>query len=382
MNHSVQIIAGLRRLLPPWERPGTFANPLGPVAALAVGLLLWGAPRAAGAEPTAPTVPAPAAADPSTPPAPSRVTVVHDSAATGNYVPDAATVHRLFRDGLAAWSGKSTPRETWSALVQPSDVVGIKVVSAPGPASGSRLPVVEAVVMSLIEAGHPPARIVLWDKSRTDLQVGGYAALAQRLGVRYAGAAESGWDAGKFYETSLIGRPVYGDLEFNLKTEGVGRKSHVTRLLTQDITRLVSVAPVLNHNLAGVHGHLTSLALGSVDNTLRFEGHQDRLAEAIPEIYAMPEIADKVVLCITDALLCQYRGEERALLHYAVPLNELRFSTDPVALDALALLDIERSRMSNPMVAERAVRRDLFVNAALLELGNSDTNRIQVGRVR
>jgi hypothetical protein len=53
------------------------------------------------------------------------------------------------------------------------------------------------------------------------------------------------------------------------KGEGVGRRSFVSKLLTQDITKLINVTPMLNHNSAGVTGHLYSLAFGSVDNVYR-----------------------------------------------------------------------------------------------------------------
>jgi hypothetical protein len=53
------------------------------------------------------------------------------------------------------------------------------------------------------------------------------------------------------------------------------------------------------------------------------------MSTAVPEIYALPSLSDRVILNVTDALVCQYQGEHLPLLHYAKPLNELRFSTDP-----------------------------------------------------
>src|SRR2546430_5226942 len=101
---------------------------------------------------------------------------------------------------------------------------------------------------------------------------------------------------------------------------------------------------MLNHHTAGVCGNLFSLATGSVDNTARFESAYSRVATAVPEIYALPALSDHVVLNIVDALICQYEGEERSLLHYSNPLNELRFSRDPVALDVLSVHELEHQR--------------------------------------
>ncbi len=77
-------------------------------------------------------------------------------------------------------------------------------------------------------------------------------------------------------------------------------------------------------------------------------------------------------------MICQYRGEERTLLHYSATLNELRFSKDPVALDTLAFADIERFRKQNPADGEKGLKTDLFTNASILELGVADTNMIKV----
>ena len=91
-----------------------------------------------------------------------------------------------------------------------------------------------------------------------------------------------------------------------------------------------------------------------MDNTRRFEGDPDRLATAVPEIYALPLLGDRVVLNITDALIGQYEGGARSLLHYSTVLNQLWFSRDPVALDMLAIKELARTprpparRSSNP----------------------------------
>ncbi len=84
--------------------------------------------------------------------------------------------------------------------------------------------------------------------------------------------------------------------------------------------------------------------MGSVDNTLRFEGDPGRLAVAVPEIYALPALGDRVVLNITDALIGQYEGGARGLLHYSAVPNQLWFSRDPVALDTLAIKELDRER--------------------------------------
>ena len=310
----------------------------------------------------------------------ARVVVASDPQATEAFFPRPDVVRTLVERGITRLTGKSTPREAWRSLISTQDTVGIKVYSVPGPNSGTRPTVVAAVVEGLLGAGLRPSHIIVWDKQATDLRLTGYFDFADRYGIRVAGSAQAGYDPTNAYDSALIGNLVWGDSEFGKEGGRVGRKSFVSRLVTQQMTKIINVTPLLNHNLAGVSGNLYTLAVGSVDNVARFESDGGRLAIAIPEIYALPALSDHVVLNIVDALICQYEGSERSLLHYSTMLNELRFSRDPVALDVLSLRDLDRQRRSAgaPTIKEN---QDLYSNAALLELGVSDLKRIDVDRV-
>ncbi len=284
---------------------------------------------------------------------------------------------------VASLTGKATVAEAWQSLISTQDVVGIKVFSAAGPISGTRPAVVAAVVRGLLDAGLPPEQIIIWDKHEDDLRAAGFFKLAALLGVRAAGCVESGYDPTNFYnpDTAVIGHLVWGDLEFGKKGEGVGRKSFVAKLVSQQITKIISVAPLLNENDAGVCGHLYSVALGSVDNTMRFDGDPSRLAVAVPEIYALPLLGDHVTLNITDALIGQYAGGASVLLQYSDVLNQLWFGRDPVALDMLALKELDRERNAAGAL-ELKQNTEIYTNAALLQIGVDDLSKIQVDKLK
>lgn len=307
----------------------------------------------------------------------ARVVTVQDAAAVEAFRPRPEVVRAMVDRGITNLTGKATVAAAWRSLVTTQDVVGIKVLSSPGPNSGTRLAVVAAVVEGLLAAGLPPKQIIVWDKETADLRLAGFFELADRYGIRVAGSIEAGWDEKAFYETEILGNLVWGDLEFGMKGDGTGRKSFVSKLVSRDLTKIINITPLLNHNVAGVSGHLYSLATGSVDNLIRFEATPARLARAIPEIYALEKLSDKVVLNITDALICQYEGEERGLLHYSATLNQLRFSKDPVALDMLSIKELDRQRQA-ARAPEIRPNLELYDTAALLELGVSDLRRIQV----
>jgi len=286
----------------------------------------------------------------------------------------------MVEQAITNLTDQATAGAAWRSLVTTQDTVGIKVYSAPGANSGTRPAVVAGVVEGLLAAGMPPNKIIVWDKRSIDLRLAGYYEFESRYGIRVMGAMQSGWDSSTNYDSSLIGKPEWGDLEFGKSGDGIGRKSYVSKLVSQRITKTINIVPLMHHNYAGVSGNLFSLALGSVDNTQRFEDSSDKLAQAIPEIYAMEIVGDRVVLNIVDALMCQYEGQDRGLLHYSTVLGELRFSRDPVALDVLSLKEIERQRVAAGIVGG-TTNWPLYSIASQLEIGVSDLRRIQVDHV-
>lgn len=311
----------------------------------------------------------------------AEIFVAHDAAATAAFEPRTNRVREMVDRSITNLTRKASVRQAWLSLVSTQDVVGIKVFSEPGPNSGTRPAVVEAVVQGLLSSGLPSNHIIIWDKRQSDLRLAGFNALASRYGVHVAGSEQAGYDNNTFYDTPLLGNLVWGDLDFGKKGASVGRKSFVSKLVSNEMTKIINISPLMNHNLAGVSGSLFSLALGSVDNTTRFESETSRLATAVPEIYALPVLSDRVVLNITDALICQYEGEERSLLHYSTALNQLWFSRDPVALDVSAISELEHQRKLANATAVKA-NLDLYHNASLLELGVSDLKRIHIVNVQ
>jgi len=344
-------------------------------AAFWLGLMVF-ARVVAGATNTPPAAPA-------GPPTHARVVVVEAPGAMLAFDPQFDVIRPMIDRGLTNLTGKLTPLEAWRSLVSTQDTVGLKVVSAPGPTSGTRLPVVEAVVQGLLNSGLPPKQIVVWDKHLAMLRLAGFTLLAERYGVRLAGSQDEGYDPEQSYaaDGQPLGRLVAGDLEFGVKEDRLGHKSYVSKLITRQLTRIINITPLLNHNLAGVSGNLYGLAMGSVDNTLRFAQDGTVMAKALPEICALECLGDRVALSVVDALIAQYYGEERSLLHYSTTLNQLRFSTDPVALDVLSIQELERQREAIHVPPAKA-NLDLYTTAELLWIGVADPRAIQVDTIR
>ena len=319
----------------------------------------------------------PSAANPS-----SRVVIAEGDDLLNAFLPDNARVAAVFNLGLLRFTRTTNIIAAWRSLVTTNDTVGIKVYSTPGPLNGTRPAVVAAIARGLMSAGLPPDKIIIWDKHAGDLRAAGFFTLGKELGVRVMGAVEAGYDPNTFYlpDSPVIGALVWGDLEFGRTNRDAGKRSFVSKLVSQQMTKIISVAPLINENSAGVCGHFFSLALGSVDNTRRFEDDPDRLSVALPEIIALPAIGDRVALNVTDALLGQYQGGPAGYLQYSTVLDQVWLSHDPVALDVLALKELAREAKTfgtEPVPPES----EIYTNAALLELGANDPARMRIEKV-
>jgi len=313
----------------------------------------------------------------------AQVVCVENPGAITDFQANDAAVQAMVDCGLTNLTGKATVAQAWRSVVSPQEVIGLKVFSEPGMLTGTRPAVVSAVIHGLLAAGVPPTNIIIWDRHEADLRSAGYFRLATQLGVRAAGSLEAGWDPTNFYQpdTAIIGNLIWSDLEFGQTNINAGRRSFFSKLVSRRMTKIISIAPLLNQEDAGVCGHLYGLALGSVDNTRRFESDSFRLANAVPEIYARPLLGDRVVLNITDALIGQYEGGARSLLHYSCVLNQLWFGHDPVALDMLSVKELDRERRTLDAPQFRP-NLELYSNAHLLQLGENDLTKIHVEKLK
>jgi len=149
----------------------------------------------------------------------ARVVQVDGIGLQSAFLADDARVAVAFNLGLFTLTRTANVSDAWRSLVRTNDIVGIKVFSQPGPLSGTRPAVVAAIIHGLLAAGLPPDKIIIWDKHAADLRAAGFFKLAAQLGVRVAGAAETGYDTNVFYlpDSPVIGSLVWGDSEFGKK---------------------------------------------------------------------------------------------------------------------------------------------------------------------
>jgi uncharacterized protein (DUF362 family) len=240
------------------------------------------------------------------------------------------------------------------SLFRPSDVVGIKVNCLAGRGLSTHRPLVEALSALLVRAGVGAESIIVWDRSDRDLTRAGFSVRRSGVGPRCYGTNDD-------YENEPIeARSVGGCL---------------TRILTRELTAVINVPILKDHDLAGISGALKSF-YGAIHNPNKY--HDGGCAPYVADLYARPEIRDKVRFTVLDALRPQCHGGPAYVPEHTWPMGAVLASTDPVAIDAVAtrLIATERQRRGMESLAQAGRKPAWLETAVGLGLGVADPARI------
>lgn len=350
---------------------------------------------------------------PPPPPARARVVLSEKPALLQRFQPNNPLIRSTVNRLILAYTRQRTVAEAWRTLVSPQDTVGIKISTAGGPILGTHRAILEAVIDGLIEAGVPPRQIIVWDKHEDQMVNAGYVPMQppnswQCLAI----IPGAGFDGGTFYFHEIAGQLIWGDRDFVGRPEPkddviqrlldsaardprssapdpekkppapstppqVSNRSYFTRIVTRDITKLINIPVLSDHDRIGVWGAVASLALGSVDNHRRFLADNEAAGLGIAEILAHETLRSKTVLHIMDGLVGQYAGGPTFQANYAGSPGLIMVSSDPVALDTLALERIEDGRRTLNVVPVGDKAHHIR-QAAALGLGKADRSKIDI----
>jgi hypothetical protein len=220
----------------------------------------------------------------------------------------------------------------------------------------TRRPVVDAIVASLLKAGHSPSNILIFDRYVAEMNAAGWAPGRRDDGVLVTATSPLvGYDPKVFYNCSYAGQLIWGDLEFKGgqwdKTQQedknqLSRLSYYSKIVTQQVDVLINVPVLTSDEGIGLQGSIVNLALGVVDNQRRFFRPFFGREENIADLATNKALQGKWVLNIVDGLLAQYAGGASFDPKYVSRENAIWLSEDPVALDAIALKLINEQRPS------------------------------------
>ncbi|MDQ6860020.1 MAG: DUF362 domain-containing protein [Verrucomicrobiota bacterium] len=316
-------------------------------------------------------------------PTPSIVYSIHDPAAISQYRTNPALVRRMVDRLVVAVTGQADVASAWRSLVSPDDKVGIKICAAGGELFTTHVDIVNAIVDGLAAAGVPREHIIVWDRQLKDIKQAGYRASGYRL---MAIEPRDGYDPSAVVTAPLLGKLIWGDLNYiphlganpvAPEKENTSSESHIAKILTQQVTKVINVPTMSDSAAAGLGGCIYNMTLPNIDNWRRYSQYGLTSAGGIAQLYAEPVIGRKVVFNIMDALIAAYAGGPESHPNYARHEARLLASKDPVAIDALALAKLQQLRQaaSLPPIGELAEHVGI---AAQLGLGRADREHVIV----
>jgi len=269
----------------------------------------------------------------------------------------AEPVQQMMRKGMTDLTGAGGWADAWRLLVEPGDVVGIKVNPVGQPHVISAAEVVREIIAGLNAAGIKNKDIVVYDRYRDQFFEAGFDKWLPE-GVRTSNAV------GTFYTVQLAiegyDSDHYMDMALTLPgydiTNPTARRSYAARFITQEVNKLINLPVLKDHQSAGVTLALKNLSHGLVNNVSR--SHSSSTLNAcgsfIPAVVSMPVIRNKAVLHVLDGVKGLYHGGPGSYPQFVWEHKTLYFATDPVALDHICwkVIDEKRAAMGMKPVAE------------------------------
>jgi uncharacterized protein (DUF362 family) len=291
-----------------------------------------------------------------------KVVAVEHPAAVAGGAHNQAAVKQMFDAGMRQLTGAESAREAWARFVTPGDTVGIKLNASSYPSIVSSVFVLDEIIRGLSSAGVPPSRIVVYDRYRLDFEKAGMLQWLP-MGVRGSHASEE-WDA---RQTDIRGYDpdVFAELPYvrdAKPTDTTARRSFAARFITREVTKLVNVAVLKDHQAAGVTLALKNMSHGLVNNVAR--SHPDakttRYDTFVPAVLSLKPIREKAVLHIVDGVRGLFHSGPHPEPQFLWDHRTIYFATDPVAVDRVCWDVIDRKRASKGMQPVALAAADRF----------------------
>jgi uncharacterized protein (DUF362 family) len=262
----------------------------------------------------------------------------------------------MVESATRAATGDATFVRAFQRRFDASDVVGIKLSALAGRGLSPHPEVVGKIVGGLRAAGVRQENIVLWERSDDELQQAGFAPNRTGDGVRCLGTND--------------------DYDWTPREWGVSG-SCFARILVDELTALVNVAVIKDHDLAGVSAGMKNW-YGVIHNPNKH--HDGGCDPYVAHLAAFPLIRDKLRLTVVDGLVAQCHGGPARSPRWAWAYQGLLVSTDPVAIDAVCwqIIEQRRQQMGLGALADEQRAPKWIATAHGLGLGEGRPEHIRV----
>jgi uncharacterized protein (DUF362 family) len=260
---------------------------------------------------------------------PGRVVTVHAANSIDETTErvDVPTVRQMISRGMTTLTGDRDARDSWSKFFKADDFVGIKVNASGAPGAMSMPDVVAEIVANLTVVGVKPTNIVVHERGAGQILLPHYERFVPG-GVRIESANTwLGYDPDVYVETNFFGED--------------DTRSYLMRMVTEQFTKIINVPNMKDHSASGVTGCLKNISYGEFNNVARSHYKYDtETLTFIGTLATVEPLRSRTVLNIMDGLRgVWHAGPFSTNKRYRFYPKEMKFGTDPVAIDRL-LIDV------------------------------------------
>lgn len=272
---------------------------------------------------------------------------------------DSYQVEKLLNEALRNWFEESSLDSIWRKIINPDDVVGIKVNCLAGKGLSTSQELVDAIIEGVQRAGVRKSRIIVWDRLNDDLERAGYRINIRGRGVRYFGNDAAG------YSSEIMSYGKIGSL--------------LSRVVTQHCSALINVPILKDHGIVGMSVALKNY-FGAIHNPNKY--HSDIGDPYVADVNMLPPLRNKTRFTICDVFTSQYEGGPPFMPQWTWKYNGLIVGKDMVAIDRIGWNIIEEKRKAKGFPSLKAAGREptYIATAADAEhkLGTDDLNKIEL----
>jgi hypothetical protein len=262
-------------------------------------------------------------------------------------------IRQMLDASITELTGVNDTVEAWATLFDPGERIAIKVNTIAGSNYWTHIPLVMAVTERLQAIGVPSERIIIFDRSTSELDRAGFAVNPDGAGVRCFGTDEK-----------------YAAADWTILDTNINLSS-----ILLDCDALINMPILKQHSITGISFAMKN-HYGSFNKPGNFHG--PKAARAIPELNAFEPIKDRTRLIIGDVLTVVKSGWRKAVMG-----DSILMSFDPVAHDTLGL-----QLYGEVMVAEgqkpgagASLANPWLAYGAELGLGTNDPNNMNIVEV-
>jgi uncharacterized protein (DUF362 family) len=264
----------------------------------------------------------------------------------------------LLDSGMQTYFDEESVLKSWKNVVQPGEVIGLKVNCLSGP-GGTHRELVEAICERLLQAGIKADQIIIWDRLDEDLENGGFKIVYRGNQIKCFGNDAVGFSS----DFEIFGSAA----------------SLVSKTITQLCDGIINVPVLKDHGIAGLTMSLKNM-FGAIHNPNKY--HLNVGDPYIADVYMLPSIRQKVRFTICDTINAQYEGGPSFMPHWTWPYNGLLLGTDPVALDYQGWQIIEKERLKHQLKSlKESGREPTYISTAAdakHRIGTNDPARMEI----